>query len=131
MATDPRLARAVDPRRTPTPLQPPPPPPPTLVEKGQLGGLDGTGDSEEMNSSFKDGGGFKLRFCTVCASNQNRYESLHKTTGNLLSIYSAFLVLKLFWTKPVIDRFLEASMAMTTAVENQEACSYMSTLGGR
>lgn len=40
----------------------------------QSAGLDGAGDevSSETGASQRDEGGFKLKFCTVCASNQNR-----------------------------------------------------------
>ena len=29
--------------------------------------------SQTQNGEHKDDGGFKLKFCTVCASNQNRW----------------------------------------------------------
>ncbi len=74
MAADPRLVRAVDPRRVATPPQPPPPPPPSLLEQKQVSVLNGVHDREENGAARRDQGGFKLRFCTVCASNQNRYE---------------------------------------------------------
>ena len=71
MATDPRLARAQ--ARVATPSQPPPPPPPTenLSQQRQQGGLDDAVDGN-MNGVRQDDGGYKLKFCTVCASNQNR-----------------------------------------------------------
>lgn len=68
MATDPRLAR-LDPRRTTTPIQPPPPPPPAQSDQKPSGGYDEVEEGDEQNNE----GGFKLKFCTVCASNQNRY----------------------------------------------------------
>ena len=73
MATDPRLARG--PPRTETPPQPPPPPPPAEAPPPKLSyaALDGAGDEETpRQDSTEDKDGFKLRFCTVCASNQNR-----------------------------------------------------------
>ena len=72
MATDPRLARA--PARIITPAQPPPPPPPpeALAQQKPLGGLDGS-DEGNTNGVRQDDGSYKLKFCTVCASNQNRY----------------------------------------------------------
>lgn len=69
MATDPRLARSIP--RTATPPQPPPPPPPVSQQKLATG-YDGTDDGA-VDSVSKEDGGFKLKFCTVCASNQNRY----------------------------------------------------------
>lgn len=69
MATDPRLARTIS--RTATPPQPPPPPPPASQQKS-ASGYDGADDGA-VDSVSKEDGGFKLKFCTVCASNQNRY----------------------------------------------------------
>ena len=71
MATDPRLARG--PARIATPPQPPPPPPPpeALTQQRPSVGLDGADDGS-TNGIRPEEGGFKLRFCTVCASNQNR-----------------------------------------------------------
>ena len=71
MATDPRLAR-LDPRRTATPTQPPPPPPPAHSDQRPPHGYDGVEDGDGTAVSPNEEGGFKLRFCTVCASNQNR-----------------------------------------------------------
>lgn len=70
MASDPRLARATP--RTATPPQPPPPPPPLTQQKSATG-YDGTDDGVVFEPATKEDGGFKLKFCTVCASNQNRY----------------------------------------------------------
>lgn len=71
MATDPRLARA--PVQAATPPQPPPPPPPPAAtpQEKPVGGLDGAEDGV-TNGVPGDNGGYKLKFCTVCASNQNR-----------------------------------------------------------
>ena len=79
MAADPRLARAMDPRRTATPPQPPPPPPPAQSEQKPVGGYDGAEDVNLNSESRKDREDFKLKFCTVCASNNNRYvdRSIH------------------------------------------------------
>ena len=74
MSTDPRLVR-LDPRRTVTPTQPPPPPPPPAQsDQKPLGGYDGVDDGDGTAAIARnEEGGFKLKFCTVCASNQNRY----------------------------------------------------------
>lgn len=71
MASDPRLAR----HQIGTPPHPPPPPPPPEPIPLQTAGVgyDGVEDEFDEGSVRKDEGGFKLKFCTVCASNQNRY----------------------------------------------------------
>lgn len=74
MASDPRLARATP--RTATPPQPPPPPPPITQQKSATG-YDGTDDGVVFEPASKEDGGFKLKFCTVCASNQNRSMEAH------------------------------------------------------
>ena len=73
MATDPRLARARA-ARIATPPPPPPPPPPAepVPDSTRLPIHDGnTGISSQSNGAHAEGG-FKLKFCTVCASNNNR-----------------------------------------------------------
>ena len=73
MATDPRLARLAP--RTDTP-PPPPPPAEYTPEIQRVGGFDGASDTRDtpypQGNGTEDDGGFKLKFCTVCASNQNR-----------------------------------------------------------
>ncbi|KAK5241776.1 RNA polymerase II subunit A C-terminal domain phosphatase, partial [Cryomyces antarcticus] len=58
---DPRLARQRQP-------PPPPPPPAEPVPDSTKMGLDGANDN---SSTTAQDGGFNLKFCTVCASNQN------------------------------------------------------------
>lgn len=69
MSADPRLrARQQQQQAAPTPVPPPPPPPPA---EPQPAGVDGANDAHaEQNMVPEDS--FKLKFCTVCASNQNR-----------------------------------------------------------
>ena len=73
---------STDPRRRAQP--PPPPPPPEDVPDTTTMGVDGTTEQpsqtngqQQPNSQAPanqtDDGGFKLKFCTVCASNNNRY----------------------------------------------------------
>ncbi|KAI9704940.1 MAG: RNA polymerase II subunit A C-terminal domain phosphatase [Candelina mexicana] len=72
MAADPRLHRLIPSTSTP-PNPPPPPPPPSdpMPESKTVGGLDGA-DDETQRADVATERSYKLRFCTVCASNQNR-----------------------------------------------------------
>jgi len=49
----------------------PPPPPPPPAEPASMG-MDGASDAHAEQNMVPDDS-FKLKFCTVCASNQNRY----------------------------------------------------------
>lgn len=73
---------STDPRRRAQP--PPPPPPPEDVPDTTTMGMDGTGDHSQQPATNGQKPGeqppptpatdesFKLKFCTVCASNNNR-----------------------------------------------------------
>lgn len=72
MSADPRLARA----RAPAAATTPPPPPPPLETMPTLNpGLDGASDNDTVTNGAGESN-FRLKFCTVCASNNNRYGSL-------------------------------------------------------
>lgn len=74
MATDPRLARHAPQITT---SQPPPQQP-----QQKTAVLDGADEKVQSESTNKDDGGFKLKFCTVCASNQNRSVDLYLRTSS-------------------------------------------------
>lgn len=65
---------SLDPRRRPA-QQPPPPPPPAAIPDSTAMKVEVVPErpatTTPSNESRDDG--FKLKFCTVCASNNNRY----------------------------------------------------------
>lgn len=68
---------SADPRRRVVPPPPPPPPPSEPQPDSSMMGIDGTDerDAQQIATAVepaKDEESFKLRFCTVCASNNNR-----------------------------------------------------------
>lgn len=73
MATDPRLTRAAPRNATPSQRPPPPPPVKSMPQQNSTPAYDGVEDEDGSDVPRQDEGGFKLKFCTVCASNQNRY----------------------------------------------------------
>ena len=74
---DPRLARLQARTATPQQTPPPPPPPPPTFERAPVQsaslGLDGAAD-ENIPAEEES---WKLKFCTVCASNNNRSMEAH------------------------------------------------------
>ncbi|USP76314.1 hypothetical protein yc1106_03588 [Curvularia clavata] len=78
MSADPRLrARQQQQQQQQTaPVAVPPPPPPPPPAESQPAGVDGAKDAHAEQNVVPDDR-FKLKFCTVCASNQNRSMEAH------------------------------------------------------
>jgi RNA polymerase II subunit A C-terminal domain phosphatase SSU72 len=73
MSADPRLAARLRAQQIQPMAVPPPPPPPPPMEPPPIG-MDGTSEMVTVSKpAVVADDQFKLKFCTVCASNQNRY----------------------------------------------------------
>jgi len=84
MSVDPRLARSRPQQTQPVPVPPPPPPPsePQPVAIAPAPAVEAPRDAKQ--EGVVPDGQFKLKFCTVCASNQNRYVFIDNITPSAL-----------------------------------------------
>lgn len=126
MSADPRLrARQQQQQQQAAPAAVPPPPPPPPAEP-QPAGVDGAKDAHAEQNLVADDK-FKLKFCTVCASNQNRYVASLALLRDAANLISSGLWKHTSSLRPLTSQLLALALARSCVCRGPQSHSPMCT----